>query len=250
VSRRGFSPVAVIGAGGHARVVISTLSAAGFEVAGVFDDDPVTWGTTVAGIPVRGPVADVERRSHRCAVVAIGDNSVRDEITRSLPSLEWTTVVHPAASVDASARLGPGAVVCAGAIIQPAATIGAHVIINTAASVDHDCTLEEYAHLAPGVRLAGGVRIGRGALLGIGSVVIPNLSIGEWTVVGAGAVVVRDLPPRVTAVGVPARPVQRRPPAPEAQHATEGAAPPPADDLAPAGQRRPYLPHSTGAKRP
>jgi sugar O-acyltransferase (sialic acid O-acetyltransferase NeuD family) len=198
-------PVAVIGAGGHAKVVIATLAAAGYPIAGVFDDDRHKWGAAIRGVPVRGPLT--ECRTFRRAVIAVGNNRARCEIALAFPEMEWATVAHPTAHVDSCARLGPGAVVCAGAVVQPDAVLGAQVIVNTGASVDHDCEVEDGVHLAPGVRLAGGVRIGRGAFLGIGSVVIPNLRIGEWTTVGAGAVVIQDLPARVTAVGVPARPL-------------------------------------------
>ena len=117
-------------------------------------------------------------------------------------------MVHPAAWVDLSVELGPGAVVFAGAVIQPRTVVGAHAIVNTAASIDHDCRIGRFAHLAPGVHLAGTVTVGDGAFLGIGTVAIPGVTIGEWTQVGAGAAVVRDLPARVRAVGVPARPLE------------------------------------------
>jgi acetyltransferase-like isoleucine patch superfamily enzyme len=83
--------------------------------------------------------------------------------------------------------------------------LGEHVIVNHAASVDHDCVIGSFVHLAPGVRLAGGVTVEEGALVGIGAAALPGVRIGAGTVVGGGAAVVRDLPPHVTAVGVPAR---------------------------------------------
>jgi UDP-perosamine 4-acetyltransferase len=165
-------PVAVIGAGGHAKVVISTLLAAGFEVACVYE-----------------------------------------KMAGRFEQIEWLAVVHPAAYVHPSVKIAEGTVVFAGAVIQPDAVIGAHAIINTGATVDHDCAIGDFVHVAPGTNLAGGVRVGRGAFLGIGSAVIPYRSIGEWTTVGAGGVVIDDLPARITAVGVPARqinPKERR----------------------------------------
>jgi acetyltransferase EpsM len=79
------------------------------------------------------------------------------------------------------------------------------VILNTSCSVDHDCVVEDFAHLAPGVRLAGNVHVGEGALLGVGSCVIPGVRIGRWATVGAGAAVIEDVPDYATVVGVPAR---------------------------------------------
>ena len=192
--------VVVIGAGGHARVLISTLTACGVSVAAVGDDDETKWGMDVQGIRV----GRIERELGGRGMVGIGDNAQRREMARTL-SLEWQTVVHPSAYVHPSAKLGRGTAVFAGAIVQPDAVIGDHVIVNTGATVDHDCVVEDYAHLAPGVPLAGSVRVGEGAVLGIGSVVSPGVRIGRWATLGAGAVAIRDVADGVVAVGVPAR---------------------------------------------
>lgn len=199
--------VVVIGAGGHAKVVLATLQACGHTVGAVFDDDPSKWGGDLLGVTVRGGVAQLAGMSGVRAVIAVGDNAARAAIAERLPAVEWLTLVHPAAHVHPSVQLGPGTVVFAGAVIQPESRIGAHVIVNTSASVDHDCVVGDFTHLAPGVHLAGSVRAGRGVFLGIGGVVAPGLRIGDWTTVGAGAAVLTDLPERITAVGVPARPL-------------------------------------------
>src|SRR6478609_7265534 len=120
--------VAVIGAGGHAMVVASTLIAAGHSVAGFYDDASSTWGTDFQGIPVLGPIRDL--LSNRLpAIIGIGDNEARRTLATQL-DLEWITVVHPFAWVHPEVPLGAGTVVCAGAVVQPGARIGAHVIIN------------------------------------------------------------------------------------------------------------------------
>ncbi len=197
-------PVLVIGAGGHGKVVVSTLQAAGIPVDAVYDDNPQVWGTTLLGVPVRGPIEAVQQSVGATGVLGIGSNFVREHLSKALP-LKWLTVIHPRSFVHPSAVVGEGTLVFAGAVIQPDARIGAHAIINTGALVDHDCTLEDYVHLGPGGRLAGGVRVGAGTALGTGSVVIPGVEIGRGAVVGAGTTVIADLPDNVVAVGSPAR---------------------------------------------
>ncbi len=199
----------VVGAGGHAKVVIATARAAGWDVAAVHDDDPARWGTALLGIPVTGPCADALGDPAQTCVLAIGHNATRRRLGTAA-SCRFATVVHPAAVVHESVTLGPGTVVFAGAIVQPDTRIGAHGIVNTGASVDHDCTLGEAVHIAPGARLAGGVRVGDEVFIGIGASVTPNRSIGARTIVGAGAVVVSALPADIVAVGVPAREQIRR----------------------------------------
>lgn len=199
------SPLFVLGAGGHAKVVISTLLAAGHAIDGVLDNDIKLHGKVILDFPILGPFDILEQEPDAAAVIAIGNNSVRRDIARRFPSIHWQKLIHPKAYVHDSSSLGPGTVVFAGAVIQPDVTLGAHVIINTSASVDHDCVIGSYTHVAPGCRMAGGVKLDEGVLLGVGSSVAPLISVAQWTTVGAGGVVVHDLPSYSVAVGVPAR---------------------------------------------
>jgi sugar O-acyltransferase (sialic acid O-acetyltransferase NeuD family) len=194
----------ILGAGGHAKVVISTARAAGYGALACRDDAPGAVGRLVLGVPITGGLAEILDDPAALAVLAIGGNRARARLAAGA-RCQFVTLVHPRATVDPSAALGEGTVVFAGAVIQPDARLGRQVIVNTAASIDHDCVIGDHAHLAPGVHLCGGVEVGEGALLGVGVSAIPLVRIGAWTTVGAGAAVVRDLPADVTAAGVPAR---------------------------------------------
>jgi sugar O-acyltransferase (sialic acid O-acetyltransferase NeuD family) len=202
--------VFVIGAGGHAKVVLSTLEVSGYRVRGLFDDDPKKWGTTVLNVSVLGSTEEVGKNKNSRFVIGVGDNAARKAIALRFGGIRWAAVIHPSAYVHPSVRIGHGSVVFAGSAIQPDTTVGSHCVINTLASVDHDCILGDYVHIAPGANLAGGVSLGEGVLVGVGSVVIPNVSVGSWSVVGAGAVVTQKLMPGVLAVGVPANSIRKR----------------------------------------
>jgi sugar O-acyltransferase (sialic acid O-acetyltransferase NeuD family) len=195
----------VVGAGGHAKVVISTLRALGVAVAGVLDDDPAITGHSVLGAPVLGvtDLLQLDRRPR--AVIAIGDNRLRKQMALANPHVEWLSLVHPAACVDPTVDVAPGSVVMAGAVVQPDSVLGPHCIVNTGARIDHDCAIGAYAHVAPGATLAGGVRAGEGTLLGAGCTVLPRVEIGCWTTVGGGAVVVTAVGSHAVVKGVPAR---------------------------------------------
>lgn len=198
--------VFVVGAGGHAKVVMATLLDAGFSITALLDDDQTKWGSEFFGLRVAGSLEML--RDMRCsAVIAVGDNRSRRDISLRYGECRWLTVVHPAAYVHDSVQLGAGTVIMAGSVIQPDSRLGDHVIVNTGATIDHDCEIADFVHIAPGVHLAGGVSVGEGALLGIGSVVLPGKKIGAWAIVGAGSVVVDDVPSFITVAGVPARPV-------------------------------------------
>lgn len=195
----------VIGAGGHAAVVISTIQAMGGTVRAIFDDDPRRHGSKVLDVTVLGPVASCRAGTGEKAVLGVGDNRVRRDLAARL-RLPWSVVIHPSAVIHPSVTIGEGSVVFAGAVLQPRTSIGRHVIVNTAASVDHDGLLENFAHVAPGAHLSGHVTLREGALMGVGSAAIPGAVVGAWAVVGAGGAVIGEIPAGTVAVGVPARP--------------------------------------------
>ena len=199
----------VVGAGGHAKVVVDLIRAMDADtIAGVLDDDPARWGSTVLGVAVSGPATleVVTRLGVDRAVLAVGCNRARAALAARFDGrITWAIAVHPKAVVAADAHIGRGAMVCAGAVIQSGATVGINTIINTSSSVDHDSAVGDFAHLAPGVHLGGGVTVGEGAMIGLGSVILPGRSVGAWATVGAGAVVVRDIPGGAVAIGLPAR---------------------------------------------
>ncbi len=198
----------IIGAGGHAKVVADILLCQEIAVLGYVDDNPSLWHTELLGLPVLGGLDLLETLTPDALIIAIGNNAVRQAIAERLgprAARLWRGAIHPRATVSQSVQLGDGAVIAAGAIVNPAARIGKHVIINTGATVDHDCVIADYAHIAPGAHLAGGVSVGQQTLIGVGAAVNPSCTIGAHTIIGAGAVVVCDIPDRVTAMGVPAR---------------------------------------------
>jgi UDP-perosamine 4-acetyltransferase len=216
----------VIGAGGHARVVLEILrAAANHRCVGLLDQDPALLGSIVDGIPVLGPPNQLHRlrqQNVRGVAIAVGENRARlsyVDLVRQ-HGLELLTLVHPAAVVASSAKIGCACVLAPGAVVAAAAQIGEAAILNTNCVVDHECELDAGVHVCPGALLAGRVRVGRGATIGLGAKVLPCLSIGAGTVVGAGAVVIRDVPADTTVVGVPARLLAR----PAARAAASNAA--------------------------
>jgi UDP-perosamine 4-acetyltransferase len=199
----------IIGAGGHAKVVIEVLRASGtFQIAGLIDQDAAR--SPILGLSILGTDADLPRLRHegiRHAFVGIGDNLRRVQVGRHMRQIgfEMVNAISPAAVVSDSAKLGCGIAVMAGAVINAEARIDDLSVINTCASVDHDCWIAEGVHVAVGCSIAGNVKIGRLAFLGAGATVIPGVSVGENALIGAGACVVRDVPDGARAWGVPAK---------------------------------------------
>jgi sugar O-acyltransferase (sialic acid O-acetyltransferase NeuD family) len=181
------------------------------EVVGFLDDDPALTNRHLNGIPVLGKLSDVSAIPHDAVVIGIGDNQVRRQLFLELSSKgeKIATVIHPGATIARDVRIGRGTVVFAGVVVNTGSVIGENVILNTACTVDHDCKVRSHAHICPGAHLGGTVTVGEGAFVGIGSTIIHNRTVGEWSIVGGGAAVVRDVPSRTTAVGVPTRTIHK-----------------------------------------
>ncbi len=207
-------PVALLGAGGHAAVVRETLRAAGRTFAGVYADEgaPALAPDAAALQPRLGSVEsafDSEVAGGPALFPAVGDNRLRLAWLERIAAARLApAIVHPTAVIASDASIAPGVFIGPRAVVNARARLAAGAIVNTGAIVEHDCDVAEGAHLAPAATLAGGVRIERGVLIGAGAVCVPRVVVGAFTVVGANATVVRDLPPDVIAVGTPARPMQ------------------------------------------
>jgi UDP-perosamine 4-acetyltransferase len=195
----------VVGAGGHAKVVIDAAEEAGLEIAGVV-------GTATDPSEVLGHAVFRSRDglSADGFIVAIGDNTLRSRYFAEYRAsgLAPASVVHPSSIFGRDVVIGDGTFVAAGVIVNTGARIGADTILNTGCAVDHDCIIGEHSHVGPQAALCGAVTLGEGVLMGVGSCASPRASVGEWSVVGAGAAVVGDLPSHTLCVGVPALPVR------------------------------------------
>jgi sugar O-acyltransferase (sialic acid O-acetyltransferase NeuD family) len=195
----------VVGAGGHAKVVIDAADAAGFEIAGVIG--AAGDASEILGRPVVNAFEGIPADGF---IVAIGDNAVRSRMFDAYLAEGFApvTVVHPSAIVGTDVVIDAGAFLAAGVIVNAGARIGADAILNTGCSIDHDCVIGDHSHVGPGVALCGGVTLGEGVLLGVGACASPGTSVGRWTVVGAGAAIVDALPAQSVCVGVPAAPIR------------------------------------------
>lgn len=198
-------PFLLLGAGGHARVVLDAWLLSDPAVVLQIRDD-ASAVTDLLGRPVSHPALP-ERFGQAGAHIAIGHNGIRRTLAETLlgQGVALHTVCHPQAVCSPHARIGAGTFLAAQSVVAPQALVGEGVIVNHGAVIDHDCTVGAWCHIAPRAVLGGGVSLGEGVLLGSGAVVLPGLRIGRGAIIGAGAVVTRDVPEGQSWVGIPAR---------------------------------------------
>lgn len=205
-------PVIVIGAGGHAKVVVDALLAVHTLLVGITDADRNRKGEQLMGIGVLGGDDVLADYPPETVDLVLGVGSVRVSNSRQMlfekfkaAGYRFRTFVHPSAVVSSQVVLGEGCQVMAGAVIQADAILGANVLINTRAAVDHDCRIGDHVHLGPGSVLCAGVDVGTGSHLGSGSTTLQGVRIGRAVQVGAGALIIRHCADGTCHVGVPAR---------------------------------------------
>jgi len=137
-------PVFLYGAGGHAKVILELLEAEGRVIHGLFDDNATA--DNLFDYPVK-PWPEGYSEGADC-IISIGHNATRQKIAQKL-EVPFTKASHPNSYLSPRCSLENGTVVMSGVSIHSGASIGRHCIINTHASVDHDCELGDFVHIAP-----------------------------------------------------------------------------------------------------
>lgn len=207
--------VIIIGAGGHAKVLVNSLHLCGVALWGATSPDTSVHGKSILGLcPINGTDELLLKRSTADTVLVNGIGMTTPESAlRQETFLKWkargfsfATVVHPSAILAPDVVLGEGAQIMAGVVIQPGTRIGENTIVNSSASVDHDCIVGAHSHIAPGAVLCGGIVIGNRTMIGARSTVIQEIKIGGSVLIGAGAVVTANVADGARLRGVPAKP--------------------------------------------
>lgn len=207
----------IIGASGFGREVAWLVERINskkktWNLLGYIDDSEEMQNKTINSYPVIGTIDDVYKFPDTFFVVAIGSASTRervvDRISAQVPNIKFGILIDPSVEMSDSVIIGEGSIVCAHTIITVNITIGKHVIVNLDCTIGHDAVLNDFVTVYPSVNISGNTDIGYASELGTGMQIIQGKKIGERSIVGAGAVVIRDIPEKCTAVGSPAKPIK------------------------------------------
>lgn len=211
----------IIGAGGFGREVAWLVERINsrepvWKLQGFLDDNQEKHGTTEGKYRVVGGCDFLRQmQAETWVVCAVGTAATRKHIINKIElygntNVKFATLIDPSVLTSSSVAAGEGSIICAGTIMTVDITIGKHVIINLDCTVGHDVVIEDFVTIYPSVNISGCSVVKQGAELGTGAQIIQGKRIGKGTILGAGAVVVRDLPDKCTAVGIPAQAVKYR----------------------------------------
>lgn len=202
----------IIGAGGFAREVAWLAERINeatptWNLLGFLDDDKGKRGEEIDGFPVLGSCCSWKKFKDAWIVCAVGAAKTRRAIIermRQEGATQFATLVDPSVIQSKRVKIGEGCIICANTIVTVEVVMGSHVIVNLACTIGHDAQLHDFTTLYPAVNISGFTVLEECVEMGTGSQIIQGKRVGAETIVGAGAVVVRDLPGGYTAVGVPA----------------------------------------------
>lgn len=193
-------PVIIVGAGGHAKVLVDALLASGREIIGLTDPKVAKGTEVLADTFVLGNDDIISSYDPNDVELVCGLGSVSKTLSRdrlyvhfSNLGYRFAIVSHPSAIISRHAEIGEGCQIMAGAVVQCGVRLAENVVINTSASVDHDCVIGRSSHIAPGVHLSGDVSVGENSHIGTAAAIIQGIRIGKECLVAAGALALADL---------------------------------------------------------
>jgi sugar O-acyltransferase (sialic acid O-acetyltransferase NeuD family) len=208
--------ICIYGAGGLGKEIYSLIMAINrkspeWNITG-FYDDAYPRKEQCMGLPVIGDLNDLRHSPQsEYLIMAIGDTATKRKVIEMLKGveIEFPVLIHPTVTIDMpdTVAIGGGSIIAAGARLTADIDIGRHVLINLNATIGHDASLDDYCSIMPSVNIAGNVHLSQGVFVGAGASVINGLLVGQNTTIGAGAVVVRDVPADSLVAGVPAKPI-------------------------------------------
>ncbi|MCD9535870.1 MULTISPECIES: acetyltransferase [Photobacterium] len=200
--------LAIVGAGGHSKVVAEIAQLNGWTSLDFFDDRWPTL-TQFSDYTVVGNIQSLYKSivDYDGVIIAIGNNEIRAKLYLTLVAQDanFISLIHPRAIISTRTKIGNGTVIMANVVINPDVVIGSNCIINSSSVIEHDCFINDHVHICPNTALAGEVKVDKKAWIGIGSTVIQQINIGENVFVGAGSTVIHDIPNELKVVGTPAR---------------------------------------------
>jgi len=184
-----------------------------WELIGFFDDGEPE-GKNINGYPILGGIDKLNQwTSDLFLVLAMGIPKTKKYVLGKIHNkkISYPVLIHPSVIMGNRKYLtiGEGSIICAGTIITTNISIGRHVILNLSCTVGHETEIGDFSSFMPTCNISGQAKIGEENFWGTGAKIINKKVVGNNVVVGAGSVVIDDIPDNVIIAGVPAKAINK-----------------------------------------
>ena len=184
-----------------------------YDFKGYVSEKEVDVGTEIFGVPVVASDESFEEfiKSFEILGVAVphASSKIKRKIVNKIKSfnnLVFPNIIHPSVDFDKKCvSLGVGNVITAGVKFTTNILVGNFNLFNLNCTVGHETEIKDYCTINPLTAISGGVKINEGVFIGTGAKILQYRTIGEYAIIGAGAVVIKDVESYNTEVGVPAK---------------------------------------------
>lgn len=202
--------VIFVGAGEYAESVYDSMSKKKYELIGFVDD--IKTGSHMGRPIIASRIEQVPNFREYAYFISIGDTEPRKRLFEEVKrlGLETINIIDKTAMIASSVSIGTGNFIGKMAIVNIGTVIGDNNMVNSKALIEHHCTIKNHTRIATSTVMNGDVVVEDGVYIGSMACCIGQQRIGEFSVIGAGAVVLGDIEPYCTAVGVPAKIIKRR----------------------------------------
>lgn len=209
--------IAIYGAGGLGREIALLIRQINdvkptWNLVGFYDEKPFSGLRN--GLPYRGSLPELNAISSELnLIIGIGNCQVKKKVFERISNafIRYPVLLHPTVMLQPyqNIEIGEGSVIGQNCVITTDIKIGKHVLLSPACNVAHDSEIADFSSLMYAVNIAGNVKLEPATFLGTNATVLQGLSIGINSIIGAGAVVTKTIPANCTAVGVPAKTLQK-----------------------------------------
>lgn len=201
----------IIGAGCVGGHIASNLNyyTSEYNLLGFLDDNKARIGEEFVGYPILGNLDTIKYYPSTIAIfIGIAFPTVKLKVLNRLKKYgcsNFPSLISKFTWVSKNVQIGAGSILYPGTTINYNCSIGNFVVINMNCAIGHDCAIESFVSFAPGVLLGGNTLIDKATQMGIGAKSIQGMTIGQNCIIGAGAVIIKDVPNAAVVVGNPGK---------------------------------------------
>ena len=199
----------IYGTGGLSRTTTDIIKSNNkFQIAGYIDDNNLKKNNEIKSVSSKYFLDKVKKAN---LIIAIGENIDRQRVFKKFnkKNYKFPNVISNFANISKNTKIGVGNIILSSCAINNGAKIENFCILNSQSLLEHDCIMNSFSQLSPSSVICGGCKIGEGAFIGANSTLIQNINTGDWSVVGASSLVLKDTEQKTLNIGSPSKKVKK-----------------------------------------